>query len=143
MFPAAWTDGFTEGGIPEGTVIQLDPALDNVQKAIQLKPRLAMAHNLRGIIFEKRDDFGEAVASYATPYKGAYDADFGLEVGGPIAKDRLWFYAGVAAQLQYFARTGFTFSSAMVRAGNSVCAARAWASASCTATCCFSRVVLF
>lgn len=28
VFPAAWTDGFTEGGIPEGTVIQLDPALD-------------------------------------------------------------------------------------------------------------------
>jgi hypothetical protein len=50
---------------------------------------------------------GEAVASYATPYKGSYDADFGLEVGGPIVKDRLWFYAGVAAQLQYSARTGF------------------------------------
>lgn len=28
VFPAAWTDGFVEGGIPEGTVIQLDPNLD-------------------------------------------------------------------------------------------------------------------
>ncbi len=28
VFPAAWTDGFTEGGIPEGSVIQLDPNLD-------------------------------------------------------------------------------------------------------------------
>jgi hypothetical protein len=28
VFPAAWTDGFTEGGIPEGTLIQLDPSLD-------------------------------------------------------------------------------------------------------------------
>ena len=28
VFPAAWTDGIVEGGIPEGTVIQLDPALD-------------------------------------------------------------------------------------------------------------------
>jgi hypothetical protein len=28
VFPAAWTDGFTEGGIPEGTLIQLDPNLD-------------------------------------------------------------------------------------------------------------------
>jgi hypothetical protein len=28
VFPAAWTDGFTEGGIPEGSLIQLDPALD-------------------------------------------------------------------------------------------------------------------
>ncbi len=28
VFPAAWTDGFVEGGIPEGSVIQLDPKLD-------------------------------------------------------------------------------------------------------------------
>ncbi len=28
VFPAAWTDGFTEGGIPEGATIQLDPNLD-------------------------------------------------------------------------------------------------------------------
>ncbi len=28
VFPAAWTDGPVPGGIPEGAVIQLDPALD-------------------------------------------------------------------------------------------------------------------
>ena len=28
VYPAAWTDGFIEGGIPEGAVIQLDPDLD-------------------------------------------------------------------------------------------------------------------
>jgi len=28
VFPATWTDGHTEGGIPEGAVIQLDPELD-------------------------------------------------------------------------------------------------------------------
>ena len=28
VFPAAWTDGFVEGGIPEGSLIQLDPGLD-------------------------------------------------------------------------------------------------------------------
>ncbi len=28
VFPAAWTDGPTPGGIPEGAVLQLDPALD-------------------------------------------------------------------------------------------------------------------
>jgi hypothetical protein len=28
VYPAAWTDGFTDGGIPEGSVIQLDPNLD-------------------------------------------------------------------------------------------------------------------
>lgn len=50
---------------------------------------------------------GEAVASYVSPYKGSYQSDFGLEVGGPIVKDRLWFYAGLAAQLNYDVRTGF------------------------------------
>ena len=28
VYPAAWTDGFIEGGIPEGALIQLDPDLD-------------------------------------------------------------------------------------------------------------------
>ncbi|KAF0236716.1 MAG: hypothetical protein FD181_2486 [Prolixibacteraceae bacterium] len=28
VFPATWTDGILHGGIPEGSVIQLDPALD-------------------------------------------------------------------------------------------------------------------
>lgn len=28
VYPASWTDGYVEGGIPEGTVIQLDPDLD-------------------------------------------------------------------------------------------------------------------
>ncbi|MBA2538981.1 MAG: TonB-dependent receptor [Deltaproteobacteria bacterium] len=35
----------------------------------------------------------------------AYSADFGVELGGPIIKDRLWFYAGLAPQ---FGRTDFT-----------------------------------
>jgi hypothetical protein len=43
---------------------------------------------------------GEAVASQRVPRQGAYDADFGLEIGGPILKDRLWFYAGFAPILQ-------------------------------------------
>ncbi len=48
---------------------QLDLALDNVQKAIQIKPRLAMAHNLRGLIFEKKGDLGEAISSYEAAIK--------------------------------------------------------------------------
>jgi len=28
VYPASWTDGYVEGGIPEGAVIQLDPELD-------------------------------------------------------------------------------------------------------------------
>jgi type IV pilus assembly protein PilF len=48
---------------------RLDEALDNVQKAIQIKPRLAMAHNLRGLILEKRNSLGEAISSYETAVK--------------------------------------------------------------------------
>lgn len=31
VYPAAWADGYTPGGIPEGAVIQLDPELDLTQ----------------------------------------------------------------------------------------------------------------
>ncbi len=48
---------------------RLDEALDNVQKSLQIQPRLAMGHNLRGIIFEKRDNLTEAIASYEQAVK--------------------------------------------------------------------------
>jgi len=48
---------------------RLDEAFDNVQKAIQIKPRLAMAYNLRGQIYEKRNDLEEAVSSYEAAVK--------------------------------------------------------------------------
>jgi hypothetical protein len=40
VFPAAWTDGFTEGGIPEGSVIQLDPTLDLNQFQLTREERI-------------------------------------------------------------------------------------------------------
>ena len=40
VFPAAWTDGFTEGGIPEGTLIQLDPGLDLAQFTLTREERI-------------------------------------------------------------------------------------------------------
>ena len=43
VFPAAWTDGFTEGGIPEGTVIQLDPKLDLSQFPLTREERIVCA----------------------------------------------------------------------------------------------------
>jgi Tfp pilus assembly protein PilF len=48
---------------------RLDEALDNVQKALHLKPRLAMALNLRGLIYEKKNIIPEAVASYEAAVK--------------------------------------------------------------------------
>jgi hypothetical protein len=39
---------------------------------------------------------GEAIAWRSKPSEGAYQLDFGAEVGGPILKDKLWFYAGFA-----------------------------------------------
>jgi tetratricopeptide (TPR) repeat protein len=46
-----------------------DEALDNVLKAIQIQPRLAMAYNLRGVIYEKLNNLGDAVASYEQAVK--------------------------------------------------------------------------
>jgi Tfp pilus assembly protein PilF len=48
---------------------RLDEALDNVNKALQIRPRLAMAHNLRGLIYEKFNNLVEAVASYEQAVK--------------------------------------------------------------------------
>jgi hypothetical protein len=48
---------------------------------------------------------GEAIWSRTTPRHdgltgGAYDLDAGFEVGGPILKDRLWYYVGFAPVFQ-------------------------------------------
>jgi superkiller protein 3 len=43
---------------------RLDEAMDNIQKSIQIKPRLAMAYNLRGQIYEKKNIIDDAVTSY-------------------------------------------------------------------------------
>ncbi|MBS2021934.1 MAG: TonB-dependent receptor, partial [Deltaproteobacteria bacterium] len=40
---------------------------------------------------------GLAVASQASQ---RYNLDFGVEIGGPILKDKLWFFAGFAPQIQ-------------------------------------------
>jgi type IV pilus assembly protein PilF len=48
---------------------RLDEALDSIEKAIQIQPRLAMAHNLRGLVFEKQDNIGRAIASYEAAVK--------------------------------------------------------------------------
>lgn len=42
----------------------------------------------------------ESIWGELTPGEGSYDLDFGFEIGGPIQKDKLWFYAGFAPVLE-------------------------------------------
>ena len=48
---------------------RLDDALTSVDKSIRSMPRLAMAHNLRGLILEKQNKTAEAVPSYEQAVK--------------------------------------------------------------------------
>jgi len=43
---------------------KLQEALDYVEKALEINSRMAMAHNLKGIIFEKQNNFEKAIESY-------------------------------------------------------------------------------
>jgi len=66
---------------------------------------------------------GAGIATFSSPYKGSYAADFGVEVGGPIVKDKLWFYAGFAPQMTYNVRTAFFRykSTPCTTVGNPLC----------------------
>jgi protein O-GlcNAc transferase len=48
---------------------RFDEAYDNVQKSLQIQPRLAMGYNLKGLILEKRDNLPEAIAAYEQAVK--------------------------------------------------------------------------
>lgn len=43
---------------------KLQEALDYVENALEINSRMAMAHNLKGIIFEKQNNFEKAIESY-------------------------------------------------------------------------------
>lgn len=61
---------------------KLDAALDNVEKAIKFKPRLAMAHNLKGIILDKQGKPEEAVSAYEQAVRVVPDdVQFGFNLG--------------------------------------------------------------
>ena len=65
-------------------------------------------------------NYGEAIAFQATPSKGGYAGDFGFDLGGPIMKDKLWFYAGFAPVLSYAPSTTFIRQRAETSSGSGV-----------------------
>jgi hypothetical protein len=63
VFPAAWTDGTCDGGIPEGSVLQLDPKLDLLQFDLTPEERtLARAMQEYGMVLV---DYAGANVVYA------------------------------------------------------------------------------
>jgi hypothetical protein len=62
----------------------------------------------------------EALASKPLPKDGTYRADFGFEVGGPIMKDRLWFYAGFAPLLTRSAFSRYQQATNLDASGNPI-----------------------
>ncbi|NJK86228.1 MAG: hypothetical protein HC906_09910 [Bacteroidales bacterium] len=71
IYPARWTDGFVEGGIPEGAVIQLNPDLDLNQ--FDLLP-------------------GEIIVAKALQKYGAVVVD--IAKGTPLYAEGLWGHPG-------------------------------------------------
>ena len=71
VFPAAWTDGYVKGGIPEGAVLQLDPDLDLSQ-------------------YDLTD--GERVVARALQEYGAVIVD--VAQGSPVYAEGLWGHPG-------------------------------------------------
>jgi len=64
------------------TLDRIDDAYNEVQSALQIKNRFALAHNLKGLILEKKGNLEEAVDSYEAAYKIVPDdVNFGFNLG--------------------------------------------------------------
>lgn len=67
---------------------KIDEAYENVQKAIQIKRRLAMAHDLRGQILEQKGDIEGAIDSYKEAVGMVpNETDFGFHLGAAYFKN--------------------------------------------------------
>jgi len=67
---------------------RIDEAYENVQRAIQIKNRFAMAQNLKGLILEKKGDLAEAVGAYEQAVKLVpNEASFGFNLGAAYFKN--------------------------------------------------------
>jgi len=66
---------------------RLDLALENIQKALQIRPRMAMAHNRKGRILERMNRLEEAVAAYEQAVKAVPDdIMFSFDLGAAYVK---------------------------------------------------------
>lgn len=88
---------------------KIEPAYENVQRALQIKPRFGMALNLKGLVLEKRGDIPGAVDAYELAVKAVPDDmtfSFNLAAAcfknGQTAKSREIFerLAGRASDLE-------------------------------------------
>ena len=67
---------------------RIDEAYENVQRAIQIKKRLAMAHDLKGQILERKGDIGGAIDSYEEAVRLVpNEAGFGFNLGAAYFKN--------------------------------------------------------
>jgi tetratricopeptide (TPR) repeat protein len=67
---------------------RIDEAYENVQKAIQIKKRLAMAHDLKGRILERKGDIGGAIDSYKEAVRQVpNETSFGFNLGAAYFKN--------------------------------------------------------
>jgi tetratricopeptide (TPR) repeat protein len=68
-----------------------DQALASVDTAIKLNGRLAMAHNLRGLILEAQHNLPDAIESYKQAHKLVPDeVNFGFNLGAAYYKSNDW-----------------------------------------------------
>jgi type IV pilus assembly protein PilF len=67
---------------------RIDEAYENVQRAIQIKKRLAMAHDLKGRILERKGDIEGAIDSYEETVRLVpNEANFGFNLGAAYFKN--------------------------------------------------------
>jgi type IV pilus assembly protein PilF len=67
---------------------RFDDARDEVERSIQIKPRFAMAHNLKGLILERKGDLPGAVDAYGQAARLVPDdVTFGFNLGAALFKN--------------------------------------------------------
>ena len=70
------------------TMARFDDARDEIERSIQIKARFAMAHNLKGLILERKGDLPGAVDAYGQAARLVPDdVTFGFNLGAALFKN--------------------------------------------------------